>query len=297
LAIEAQPVATPANLLHGDAETLVVGLVLVPRLNAKDRPQVIYSDLTFEGVAVFILQQVDERCDPRFLDGALLLLFGRGRPQLLGQPDACARGLAHRGLREQPVAVAHQHFEIELDASERPEAPATGLVPQIFDFVGGRDEHALPRRASGIKLIGIGDITDDDVVNLIGDTVLGTTTSLQYSAAHPSAKNKAFVDGFTRISKGKRPDHVGVAVYDGMYLIYEALKNTRGNANGDALIAAMKGMTWESPRGTITVDPETRDLVQDVYIRRVERVDGELYNVEFDKYDAVKDPGNTALLK
>jgi branched-chain amino acid transport system substrate-binding protein len=151
--------------------------------------------------------------------------------------------------------------------------------------------------ASGIKLIGIGDITDDDVVDLIGDTVLGTTTSLQYSAAHPSAKNKAFVDGFKRVSNGKRPDHVGVAVYDGMYLIYAALKRTRGNPNGDALIAAMKGMTWESPRGTITVDPETRDLVQDVYIRRVERVDGELYNVEFDKYDAVKDPGNTALLK
>src|SRR5262249_18128763 len=146
--------------------------------------------------------------------------------------------------------------------------------------------------ASGIKLIGIGDITSDDVVNEIGDTVLGTTTSLQYSAAHPSAMNKAFVEGFKRAGNGKRPDHVGVAFYDGMHLIYAALKRTHGNANGDALIAAMKGMIWESPRGTITVDPETRDLVQDVYIRRVERADGELYNVEFDKYDAVKDPGN-----
>jgi branched-chain amino acid transport system substrate-binding protein len=151
--------------------------------------------------------------------------------------------------------------------------------------------------ASGIKLIGIGDVTDDDVVNLIGDAVLGTTTSLQYSAAHPSAMNKAFVEGFKRVGNGKRPDHVGVALYDGMYLIYAALKRTHGNANGDALMAAMKGMTWESPRGTITVDPETRDLVQDVYIRRVERVDGELYNVEFDKYEAVKDPGQTAELK
>jgi branched-chain amino acid transport system substrate-binding protein len=151
--------------------------------------------------------------------------------------------------------------------------------------------------ASGIKLIGTGDITDDDVLNLMGDPVLGTMTSLQYSAAHPSAKNKAFVEGFKRVSKGLRPDHVGVAVYDCMYLIYEALKRTGGNADGDALIAAMKGMTWESPRGVITIDTDTRDIVQDVYIRRVERKDGELYNVEFDTFKAVKDPGKTAQAK
>jgi branched-chain amino acid transport system substrate-binding protein len=152
-------------------------------------------------------------------------------------------------------------------------------------------------QSSGIKLIGPGDITDDDVLNQMGDAMLGITTSLQYSAAHPSAKNKAFVEGFERVSKGLRPDHVGVAVYDCMYLVYEALKKTGGNSNGDALIAAMKGMTWESPRGLITIDPETRDIVQDVYIRRVERIDGELYNVEFDTYKDVKDPGKTAQVK
>jgi branched-chain amino acid transport system substrate-binding protein len=94
-----------------------------------------------------------------------------------------------------------------------------------------------------------------------------------------------------------RPDHVGVAVYDGMHLIYEALKKTGGNADGDALIAAMKGMAWESPRGPIQIDPQTRDIVQDVYIRRVERVDGELFNVEIDKYDAVRDPHKAAPTK
>jgi branched-chain amino acid transport system substrate-binding protein len=151
--------------------------------------------------------------------------------------------------------------------------------------------------ASGIKLIGTGDITDDDVLNQMGDPVIGATTSLQYSAAHPSVKNKSFVEGFKRVSTGLRPDHVGVAAYDCMYLIHEALKKTGGKTDGDALIVAMKGMTWESPRGVITVDPETRDLIQDVYIRRVERVDGELYNVEFDKYEAVKDPGRTAQAK
>ena len=145
-------------------------------------------------------------------------------------------------------------------------------------------------QTSGIKLIGPGDITDDDVLNQMGDAMLGITTSLQYSAAHPSAMNKIFVEDFKRVSNGLRPDHVGVAVYDAMHLIYEALKKTGGNTNGDALIAAMKGMAWESPRGPVAVDPDTREMIQDVYIRHVERVNGELYNVEFDKYEALKDP-------
>jgi hypothetical protein len=100
-AIEAQPVATPAGLFHGNAKTLVVSLVLVPRLNAEDRPQVINSDLTFEGITLFILQSIDEGGDPWFLDGALPLLFGRGRPKLLRQPDACTRGLRpHSALQD-----------------------------------------------------------------------------------------------------------------------------------------------------------------------------------------------------
>jgi branched-chain amino acid transport system substrate-binding protein len=145
-------------------------------------------------------------------------------------------------------------------------------------------------QSSGIKLIGPGDITDDDVLNQMGDPMIGITTSLQYSAAHSSTVNKAFVDGFSRISGGLRPDHIGVAMYDGLSLIYAALQKTHGDSNGDAVIAAMKGMSWESPRGIITIDPDTRDIVQDVYMRRVERRDGQLYNIEFDKFERVKDP-------
>ena len=145
-------------------------------------------------------------------------------------------------------------------------------------------------QSSGIRLIGTGDITDDDILNQLGEPMLGITTALQYSAAHESEKNKAFVAGFERVGSGQRPDHVGVAVYDAMHLIYAALEKTGGNPNGDALLAAMKGMAWESPRGPISIDPETRDIIQDVYIRRVERRDGQLYNIEFDKYPAVKDP-------
>jgi branched-chain amino acid transport system substrate-binding protein len=147
---------------------------------------------------------------------------------------------------------------------------------------------------AGVKLIGTGDITDDAILNQIGDPVLGTITTLQYSDAHPSAANKAFVESFKRVSNGVRPDHIGVAAYDGMHLLFDALEKTGGNTNGDALIAAMKGDSWESPRGPVTIDPQTREMVQDVYVRRVERVEGELYNVEFEKFDAVKDPSKTA---
>ena len=152
-------------------------------------------------------------------------------------------------------------------------------------------------QSSGIKLIGTGDITDDDVLNQMGEPVLGTTTSLQYSAAHDSAKNKAFVAGFERVSNGLRPDHVGVAVYDCMHLIYAALEKTGGNASGDALLAAMKGMAWESPRGPVAIDPNTREIIQDVYIRRVERRNGQLYNIEFDRYPAMMDPFKAAPAK
>ena len=142
-------------------------------------------------------------------------------------------------------------------------------------------------QTSGIRVIGSG-VTDDSVLNQMGDSTLGITTSMQYSVAHPSRRNKIFVEGFERISNGLRPDQVAVSVYDGMHLIYEALKKTAGNATGDAIIAAVKGMAWESPRGPIIIDPATRDIIQNVYIRRVERVDGELYNVEFQTYDAVR---------
>jgi branched-chain amino acid transport system substrate-binding protein len=170
----------------------------------------------------------------------------------------------------------------------------------LFVWVPGGLAAALMRQyaerglnKSGIKLIGVGDITDDAVLNQAGDSMLGVTTSMQYSAAHPSAMNKAFVEGFKSAGNGIRPDHIGVAVYDALHLIYAAIKKTDGNTNGDALIAAMKGMAWESPRGPVSIDPETREMIQDVYIRRVERVDRELYNVEFERFAAVKVPAKT----
>jgi branched-chain amino acid transport system substrate-binding protein len=115
---------------------------------------------------------------------------------------------------------------------------------------------------AGIKLIGPGDVTDDDLVNGMGDQIIGTVTAHFYSAAHPSPMNKAWVEAFKKANNGLRPNFMAVSGYDGMQLIYDALKKTGGKTDGDALIAAMKGMKWESPRGPISIDPDTRDIVQ-----------------------------------
>jgi branched-chain amino acid transport system substrate-binding protein len=143
---------------------------------------------------------------------------------------------------------------------------------------------------AGVKLIGPGDVTDDDILNGMGDVALGTITAHLYSAAHESAENKAYVEAFTKANGGLRPNFMSVGGYDGLRLVYEALKKTKGSSDGEALIAAMKGMSWTSPRGRISIDPETRDIVQNIYIREVKRLNGELYNVEFATIPEVKDP-------
>ena len=143
---------------------------------------------------------------------------------------------------------------------------------------------------AGIKLIGTGDVVDDDILNSMGDTALGVVTSYPYSTAHPSAINKKFVDEYKKINRTMRPNAVAVFAYDGMRVIYEALKKTSGKGGGDALLAAMKGQIFESPRGQIYIDANTRDIVQSVYMRKVERKDGELYNIEFQEQKDVRDP-------
>jgi branched-chain amino acid transport system substrate-binding protein len=147
---------------------------------------------------------------------------------------------------------------------------------------------------SSIKLIGVPDVTDDDELNGMGDSIIGTVTSGNYSAAHPSPMNKAYVEAFKKANSGLRPNFISVGGYDGVQLIYEALKKTKGSTDGDALVNAMKGMSWESPRGPVSIDPETRDIIQNIYIRRVEKVNGELYNIEFMSFDNMKDPGKQA---
>ena len=142
---------------------------------------------------------------------------------------------------------------------------------------------------SGIKIIGPGDLTDDDELNTMGDQMIGVVTAHDYSAAHDSALNKKYVADFKK-ANGFRPNFVSLGGYDGMHLIYQALEKTGGKTDGDLLVAAMKGMKWESPRGMMSIDPDTRDIIRDIYIRKVEKVNGELWNIEFDTFPDVKDP-------
>jgi branched-chain amino acid transport system substrate-binding protein len=145
---------------------------------------------------------------------------------------------------------------------------------------------------AGIRLIGTGDVTDDDILNGMGDVAMGVTTAHHYSASHNSAVNKKFVEAFGKANGGLRPNFMAVGGYDGMRVIYEAAKATKG-AGGQALLDAMKGQVFESPRGPMFIDAQTRDVVHNIYIRKVERVNGQLYNQEFETIKDVKDPGKT----
>jgi branched-chain amino acid transport system substrate-binding protein len=146
---------------------------------------------------------------------------------------------------------------------------------------------------SGIKIIGPGDLTDDDDLNNMGDQMLGLITAGPYSASHDSALNKAYVAAFMK-DNNFRPDFVSLGGYDGLHMIYEALKKTGGDTGGDAMLAAIKGMAWESPRGPISIDPDTRDIVSNIYIRKVEKINGQLWSTEFATYPNVKDPMKVA---
>jgi len=147
-------------------------------------------------------------------------------------------------------------------------------------------------KAAGIRLVGTGDVTDDDLLESMGAPSVGVITSFHYSAAHDSPENKAYVDGFMKANGGMRPNFHSVGGYDGMHLIYEAVKKAGPNATGEQLVEAMKGMKWMSPRGPMSIDPATRQTIQTVYLREVKMVNGKPWNIEFDKVDNVKDPGN-----
>jgi branched-chain amino acid transport system substrate-binding protein len=157
-------------------------------------------------------------------------------------------------------------------------------------FMKGYRERGLAE--AGIKVIATGDLTDDHVLPAMGDATLGVITSFHYSAAHNSPENKAFLKNFADANPGAgRPNFMAVAAYDGMGAIYEVANKLGGKIDGDKAMAVLKGMKINSPRGPITIDPQTRDVIQTVYIRKVEKINGELFNVEFDKFENMKDPG------
>jgi branched-chain amino acid transport system substrate-binding protein len=175
---------------------------------------------------------------------------------------------------------------------------AKDLNPEaIYVFIpGGAQPGAFGKALSDLgidatktKVLGQGEITDENALKVMGNAALGMITAFHYDYNHKSQANAEFVAAY-RAANGRNPDIYSIGGWDGMHLIYESLKKAGGKADGDSLITAAKGMKWESPRGPIEIDAETRDIVQTVYIRRVERVGGQLLNVEIDKIENVKDP-------
>ena len=146
---------------------------------------------------------------------------------------------------------------------------------------------------AGIRLIATGDVTEDSLIETMGDAPLGVVTTHQYSVAHDSPQNRAFLKAYAEIAgPGNRPNFMAVGAWDGMAAIYEVARRLNGKIDGDRAMEVLKGMKIDSPRGPISIDPVTRDVVQTIYVRRVQRLkDGKLYNVEFDRFDNVKDPG------
>jgi branched-chain amino acid transport system substrate-binding protein len=167
----------------------------------------------------------------------------------------------------------------------------------IYIFIpGGAQPAALGKAMAerGIdptktKILASGEATSEQALKSMGDAGLGIISAWHYDYKSDAPRNVEFVKLFNEMH-GRNPDFFSIGGYDGMHAIYEALKRAGGKTDGESLITAAKGMTWDSPRGPMSIDPETRDVVQTIYIRRVQKVGGELVNVPFDKIEKAKDP-------
>jgi branched-chain amino acid transport system substrate-binding protein len=178
---------------------------------------------------------------------------------------------------------------------------AKDLKPDaVFSFIpGGKQATALMKafndaglKQAGIKLIGPGDLTTDEELQSMGDVALGVETMHHYSAASTRPANVAFIKAWKQdYGQDSWPGFPAVGAWDGMAAIYHVVIAQKGKMNGDKTMELLKGWTFkDSPRGPFTIDPETRDIIQTEYVRRVERVDGHLANIEFDSVPMVKDP-------
>ena len=190
------------------------------------------------------------------------------------------------------VPIANPDFApfLQRVADAKPEA--------LFIFVPSGQGATLMRQfvergldKSGIKLLGDASVLDDQQLDRVGDVALGVISANHYSDAHPSALNKKFTTDFEKTAN-MRANFMGVGAYDGMALIYQALKKTNGDTDGTKLIEAMKGASWESPRGPMMIDPATREAVHNIYMRKVEKVGTRYQNTEFETFPMVKNPAN-----
>lgn len=191
------------------------------------------------------------------------------------------------------IPVGQLDFAKVLPRIQATQAEAVFLfVPpgeQTVAFIKAFSQAGLDK--AGVRIIATGDLTEEGSLDAMGDSALGLITTHHYAQSHPSAENKAYVQAYTQAYPTSRPNYMSVGGYDGLQLVAKVLAKTGGDASGDRFVATAKGLSWTSPRGVVTIDALTRDVVQTVYIRKVQRVNGQLHNVEFDKISNVKDPG------
>ena len=173
----------------------------------------------------------------------------------------------------------------------KPDAVFLFLPPgaETIAFMKGFSDRGLAQ--AGIRIIATGDLTDEGILDALGEPAVGAITAFHYAQSHQSPENAAYTAAYAKAYPKDRPNFMSVAGYDGMHLIAEVIKKTGGSADADKFVEAAKGMSWISPRGKVTIDPATRDIVQTVYIRKVEKVGSLLQNVEFDSTPDVVDPG------
>lgn len=286
---------TPSALAIAPAATKIVTLVMAP-----GPPKVLASSPYFVSTAVAAGRESSIAADWAIKTGA--------RKAVVIVSDTVPAATSGEAFAAQFAKGGEQGGGQILDTLKVPPAnpdftPAVqrtrDLHPDVvFVDVATAQTVALARQfggldLAGVKLIGPGSLIDDDELASTGDALLGLVTAGVYSAAHPSQLNKDYAAAYKKAA-GHRANFTSVAAYDAMALIYAALQKTGGNADGDALLGAIKGLQWKSPRGPVAIDPATRDLVQTVYIRRIVRVQSEPWAIEIKPFPAAMQPRNEA---
>ncbi len=283
LALAAAPVATQAKVPE-------IVMAAATSTITEASPFIVRSSLTLPQVTVPMAEWAAKQGYKKVM--TIVSDYGPG----IDTEKAFIGAFTAAGGQAEPLRVPLQNPDFSSALQRVLDAKPDALFAWMPSGVGTQFMKQYTERGldkSGIKLIASGDVTEDDILMSIGDVALGTVTTHHYSAAHDSPENKAFVTAFKKSANNLRPNFMAIGGYDGMHLLYLGL-NKSGGQGGQALVDAMKGQSWVSPRGPVSIDPQTRDIIQNVYVRKVERKDGELYNVEFATIPNVKDPVKAA---
>ncbi|KQV82252.1 ABC transporter substrate-binding protein [Massilia sp. Root351] len=184
------------------------------------------------------------------------------------------------GTARVPLANPDYSPFIQRIKDEKPDA-LFFFAPGVEDGVGllkAFSDKGLDK--AGIKFLGVGDMTSETpTLEALGDRALGAVTVLNYAPTLDNEANKAFLKAYAAANPGRPPaTFVTVAAYDTMGMIYETIRALGGAVSGDKAMQALSGMKRDSPRGPISIDPATRDIVQNMYIREVKKINGKLVN-------------------